>query len=141
MKGFAFDAASTVIMEEAIAWSVLKIDSVSMLCESNTIASVSDILISRAERKDENVCIHGSIIGVEVDASLHDCIAIIQKFTSASTETHCDSNRGSFSLLSQHAPSSYKLDASPIHWENLPTRRVLSIDDVLPCVDLSLIHI
>ncbi len=135
VKGFAFDAASTIIMEEAIAWSVLKIDSVSMLCERNTIASVSDILISRAERKDENVCIHGSIVGVEVDASLHDCIATIQKFTSASTETHSDSNRGSFSLLSQHAPSSYKLDASPIRWENLPTRRVLSIDDVLPCVD------
>ena len=96
VKGFAFDAASTIIMEEAIAWSVLKIDSVSMLCERNTIASVSDILISRAERKDENVCIHGSVVGVEFDASLHDCIATIQKFTSASTETHSDSNREVF---------------------------------------------
>ena len=73
VKGLAFDAASTTIKEEPIAWSTVKIDSFSVLCESNTIAaSVSNISISRAERRDENVYVHADIGGIEVDASLYD---------------------------------------------------------------------
>ena len=84
VKGLAFDAASTTIKEEPIAWSTVKIDSFSVLCESNTIAAtVSNISISRAERRDENVYVHADIGGIEVDASLYDCVAMIRKFSSA----------------------------------------------------------
>ena len=133
VKGLAFDSASTVVTEELIAWSILKIDSVSVLCESNTIAAVSDLSLSRAERKDENVCIHAGIVGFEVDASFHDLVAKIQKFTSPTTESH--SNQGSFSLRSQHAPSSHALNAYVIRWDDLPDRRIVGINEVLPCVD------
>ena len=136
VKGLAFDAASTTIKEEPIAWSTVKIESFSVLCESNTIAAtVSNISISRAERRDENVYVHADIGGIEVDASLYDCVAMIRKFSSATTETQSDSNRESFSLQSQHAPSSHALEAPNMRWSDLPTRRVLLIDDVPPCVD------